>query len=598
MNPFYINKTKLLKHFQKLLSLSMFAVMAIWLHSCANPGMPTGGAKDIIPPKVVKSEPANFSKNFKGDKIKIYFDEFVKSKDLTKQLLISPPMDEQPEIDFKGKYVQIKLLSELLDSTTYTINFGDAIVDNNEGNPIKDFQFVFATGNEIDSLQIGGFLKDAKTNAPKEGVLVMLYKNKADSVPYNELPVYVSRTNKQGTFHIKNISATDYKLFALKDNNQNYLFDQPSEEIAFIDSFLTPYAELFEKTDTIHLDTLGNDSLVVRITNKYYPDSIMLQMFQEIYHKQYLKSKERPERNQLILAFNESLTDSFSMETLNFDLTNDNHLFDVNPTNDSLIYWITDTTLANKDSLLVLVNYLGLDTLDQPAMISDTIKFVYREKKKKKTDPLIPSLNFALLPTKVLHLNDTVKLTFEKPLLTIDTSKIRLEVKADTIYNSLAYELIKDSTDFKKYELKAAWQPANNYRIAFDSLAFISFDGLTNDSTGFSLETKDLEFYGKIIVNLQHSNEQVILLLMDNKDNELRRMICPESKKYEFELLEAKSFKLRIIIDENKNGKWDTGNYHKNIQPERVVNYTQEIKVKANWDMELDWKIETPKQSK
>jgi len=343
--------------------------------SCANKGTITGGEKDVKPPVVISCDPENFSRNISEKKIHIKFDEYFQLKDIKSQLIISPPLENDPEIDPHGKNLNIDLNDELLENTTYTLNFGNSIVDLNEGNILNNFLFVFSTGEILDSLIIKGKVEDAFTGKAVENVFVMLYKEVEDSIPYKKIPVYISKTDKEGKFSINNIHEGSYKLFALKEEINNYIYDDiVNESIAYIDSLITPSA-----TYKITNDTINQDSIINTGNTTFFPDSFKIKLFKEELSDQYLSDSDRPEREKCIFSFNNSLDEKLKFRLLDQSEPDNWYYYENNITNDSITLWIRDSIISNNDSLKFELSFNTTDIEEGKIIEKDTVTLNYRE---------------------------------------------------------------------------------------------------------------------------------------------------------------------------------------------------------------------------
>ena len=377
--------------FKKYLFLIGFILT---IAGCAKIVTPTGGQKDLDPPVIMSSKPENYSTNFKRKDISISFNEYIQLKDLNKNLIISPPLKEKPIIRVKGKTLSIKIESELKDSTTYNIYFGEALQDYNEGNPYKNFQYIFSTGNYIDSLGIEGALLNAFDLTPIEDAFVMLYSDLSDSVPYTQIPEYVSKTNKKGVFKINNIRHGRFKLFALKDGNNNYKFDNNTEEIAFTDSVISFKLESFTQIDTVfkkreiisnkELDKreeLSNedvfliDTIIKTKVLGYKTNNYVLMMFSGDFEQQYLKNNKRDSKQKLEFVFNRAIKDSVILKILDNPKTK--IITELKENADTIIYWLTDTTLIAKEDILCTISYQKLDSSDRFYWQEDTLHMKY-----------------------------------------------------------------------------------------------------------------------------------------------------------------------------------------------------------------------------
>ncbi|MFO7827113.1 MAG: Ig-like domain-containing protein [Bacteroidales bacterium] len=620
----------------KYAGLFLIAILFL-ISSCAKIVAPTGGPKDEEPPTIISSNPQNYSVNFSDDQIKIEFDEFIQLKDLNQNLIVSPPLEETPEVTVKGKTLNIEFLSELKDSTTYNIYFGSSVQDYNEGNPIENFQYVFSTGAYIDSLSIEGKVLNAFNLIPEEDVFVMLYSDFSDSVPMKKIPEYISKTDEEGFFRINNIRNEKFKLFSLRDANKNYLYDLNNEGIAFSDSVVQFKLETETIIDTVFVhDSLltdpdemvvdsiyipsqqfsadsivtdssefVNDSLVV-ITHKpidtiitrirpYFPVPLYyLMFFNEDKETQYLANSKRDDKRKIELMFNKPIKDSLILELLDTTIESSWYIKETNITNDTIFYWLTDSSLYNSPDLNTTISYQKEDSNLVYHWTTDTINFRYFEPKQQKGQVPDTTLNMQLNVKKnaTFDLNKNITIKFNTPIDFVDTSKIKVITTIDSLDQAFEYKLFKDSVYFRKYILSTDFGEDSNFKLEIYPGAFGDIYGMVNDTSIIEFKTQKLDFYGKILANITgiDSTFQVIAqLIIAQKDTEkvYREQIVQKDQIIDFEYLPPEEFLFKVIIDRNFNGKWDTGEYLEHLQPEEVYYYDNPIKVRSNWDIEI-----------
>ena len=582
--------------------------------------MPKGGIKDILPPEVVSSIPENYSVNFKGNAIEITFNEFVKLDNIQQQALISPPPEGKPEFRLRGKTLMVKFEEELEDSTTYSVFFGDAIVDLTESNPISGFTFVFSTGPVLDSMSIAGNVRDAFNMKFPEEAFVMLYMLHNDTVPVDSLPYlvkpyYVSRTNKEGNFKLANLKNEAYKLFALTDMNSNFLYDMPGEKIAFIDSLVFPTYVKPARKDTNHLalaDSLGMDpeadsavlsplsdtlvqmeadSLIAAEKKPADPaHTLQLFMFEEQDSIQRLLRAEPVTEELLRFAFRypaknvsvepfEALPDSFDL--LRFYSPN----FDT-------LFWYHKKIEADSIFVRIVYDTLINDTLGIPLKPRTNVAVATKKRKKDEEEaPVYLSIRNNARSRK-LDPNKSFVLTFDEPIVRYQMRDSTLFInQEDTLINQLAFAKA-DSNGFK-YQLDAQLELGGNYMFVFPDSVFFGYSGLTNDTTQLAFKVGNAEEYGNLYLDIiqQDSGARLIVQLLDQKENVLQQRLVKGSELLTYQYLPAGKYRLKAIADANKNGRWDSGNYLKNIQPERVFYFDKEMEIRANWDFEESWEI-------
>lgn len=595
----------------KYIFLVVFA--GLFFAGCAKIVAPTGGPKDEQHPLIVEIHPASYTTNFEADKVKITFDEFIQLKDLNQNLIVSPLLEEKPIIQVKGKTLEIEFEQELEDSTTYNIYFGNSVQDYNEGNPIENFQYVLSTGTYIDSMSVHGQVLNSFNLIPEEGVHVMLYNTMEDSLPFKQIPNYISKTNEEGFFRINNIRIDEYKLFCIRDLNKNYLFDMPEEEIAFIDSIIK--FELITETiiDTVYLNEIPDqelinvqdssnrviDTIISRPYTHYVIPEFTLMLFEENRAVQYLVNSKREQKQKIEIMFNKAIKDSVLFFLADTVVENDWYIKESSANNDTVFYWLTDSILYNKETLLCAVSYQMEDSNLVYNWNADTLNLKYFEpKKKKKEEESVSTAKFSstVRNNGALDLNRNIKFTFEKPLVNIDKSKIDLYTIADSVESAIDFELKQDSCKLRNYELTSNWGEDSTYRLEIYPGAFTDISESTNDTSIIEFKTRKLDYYGKILANITgiDSSFQIITqVLISGKDKEkiVRERIVKADQLTEFEYIHPKEYIFKVIIDKNFNGKWDEGNYLEHILPEEVLYYEKEINVKANWDIEIDFNI-------
>lgn len=566
-------------------------VISSLLYSCARKGIPTGGPLDHKAPIVINSVPKNLATNFKGGKVEIFFDEFVQFKDISENFTISPPLKKKPLVKLKGKSIYIKLEEELRKNTTYTLDFGEGITDNNEGNPLGQFQFVFSTGDHLDSLSIKGKLDNSFNQLPVEKAIIMAYLNTNDSVPFSTIPNYIAKTDSAGYFQLNNLSSGDYKLFALVDGNRDFLYNGPGEMIGYSDEIITPTMHAFEQ-----LDSISADSVVIRQMMTTEPTNIHIRMFNEENPLQYLTTYKRDRREQIYFEFNTKRIDSLTIDFIDIDENPNWFLLEKNETNDTLTYWITDSTIYKRDTLFAKLEYLKTDSLKQLSHFIDTVKLNFKDPKKvkvskhksKKARIKIPVYEFNLKTSSSQDLNKDLTLDFNEPLAKINKDSIHFYRLQDTIQIPIDYKLEQDSTNILCYHVKIDWEPETKYEVAFDSTAFLNIYGLYSDKYNGKITTREKEYYGRILLNVSNVKKPCLVQLLKNNKSEtvVQNKRIYSDQTVIFDYLAPETYLVKLIIDNNNNGKWDSGNYKTGIQPEMVHYFRKELKVRSNWDVE------------
>jgi hypothetical protein len=566
----------------KLINNILLFVVGYLLVSCANPVTPSGGPKDADPPEFLKSDPPLYIRNFNEEKIKITFNEFIVLKDLNNQIIISPPMNSLPEFKLKGKSLVIEFQEKLLENTTYNLFFGNAIVDLRENNPFENFQFIFSTGNVIDSLSIQGQLYNAFNLKPMKSINVMLYSDNNDTIPFDSLPYfvrpyYMTKTDEEGNFSLKNLAYRDYKLFVLEDLNGNLIYDQPTESIGFIDETIFPIYRHQLSEDSISADT--------GITKKILPpvDTVSLYriaVFLETDSVQRFMKSMVPKRNEVVFIFKRPV-EGFNIKSLSEGIIENWAITEYNPTGDSIIYWVKE---IGKDSLKMEIT--------ENNIILDTINVALHKKAKgKKTDNEKPAkleIKNNLQSSKI-DLNKPLLFTFGYPLESIDTPGIRI-FEQDTIPMEAIYSFA-DSVH-RKIQFDQKWKKSTSYTLIIRDSTFCDILNHWNDSIILKFSSKSPEDYGNLFINCDISNPGTNLIVqLFSGEVVVNEAIIFKSERLSFPFLTPGKYTLKMITDDNNNGKWDTGDYFYNIQPEKVRFFPSEINVRANWDVEEDWKL-------
>lgn len=594
----------------------LIILLAIVTYSCASIGNPDGGPYDEDPPKFMGSTPGLRSVNNKKQKIELEFDEFIKLEKASEKVIFSPPQMEQPELKVVGKKVSVEYLDSLIDSTTYTIDFSDAIVDNNEGNPMGNFTFSFSTGNNIDTMEVSGVVLQASDLEPIKGIQVGLHKDLNDSAFTTKPFDRVSRTDSRGRFSIRGVAPGKYRIYALKDGNQNYLFDSKTELIAYSDSIIIPDMVPATREDTIWKDTLTIDTIKTVPYTRFLPDSLILRAFKEENDRQYLTRSQRDQENHFILTFSAKNDTLPTIKGLNFD-EKDAFVIETTPRNDSICYWVKDSLIYLMDTLAIQLDYLYTDTLNQLVPKTDTLylankltraqkekireeqeKEKEKERKKREKKGLEPEkeptkfLNMKVDAASSFDINSNVILSFEEPLVSIDTSAIHMEIKVDTLWQPAPFLLVEDSVMPRTYQILAQWEPEKEYQLTIDSAAIKGLYGLHTNKVQQSMKVKKLDEYGTLLLNVVGAASHSIVELLDNSGKVLRREPVTKEGTADFYFLNpGAKYYVRLLEDRNGNGVWDTGNYALGIQPEEVYYFPKVWEMKANFEFEETWNI-------
>ena len=569
-------------------------LVALLLVGCANVVTPSGGPKDVTPPVVLESSPANNSTDFKGRTIHLTFDEFITLNNPSNNVLISPPMDKKPTYRTSGKTLIIKFEEPLKPNTTYFINFGDAIKDLHEGNVFKGYTFNFSTGESIDSLSLTGKVISASALTPMDGMIVGLYSYDnelvtLDSMPYKVKPSYLTTTDKQGEFEFSGLADKEYLIFALKDNNSNLLFDLPNEEIAFCSDLVKPYY-IDNQVNTI----TANDSILISVDSVIetkkpeYPFYVLYSFVQED-SVQKLFKKELVEEGLLRFVFRypasnvtinalEPLPDTFNIMPV-FSMRQDTVLWYFTPCKDSL--WIS---------------------INDGVSINDTTHFSLKprenasRRRRRQEETTVKHLTAKNnLKSGNLKPEQPLIFSFNEPIIKVNQPDSMLFVEnKDTTYRKQPFEKL-DDYGFK-YKIVNDLKPENKYQLIIPDSVFLGIRGYTNDSIRVGFSVQEESAFGNIYITVEVPDNvpQAIVELTTENGKTIDTRIVTKTDELAFEYLDPGKYKLKAILDLDANGIWSPGNFNKKLQAEKIVFYNNVLEVRANWDIDLDepWKIE------
>lgn len=603
-------------------------LIAVVLASCARMGRPDGGWYDETPPHVVGASPADGGVNVSAKKMHIFFDEFIKLDNATEKVVVSPPQMEQAEIKSTGKQISVELKDTLHANTTYTIDFSDAISDNNEGNPLGNYTYSFSTGDHIDTLEVSGCVLQANDLEPVKGILVGLYGETNDDSCFIKKPMLrVARADSRGHFVIRGVAPGNYRIYALNDQDGDYRFSQKSEQIAFQKETITPSFCDATRQDTTWLDSLHIKDITRVGYTRFTPDDIVLRAFTAPTTDRFLVKTERNEADHFTMFFSYGDKRLPTLKGLNF---NDKDAFIVEPNarRDTITWWLRDTALVNTDTLQIVATYMTTDTLGALVPQTDTMQVLSKkpyarrlkeaqkeyddwhkkqEKNRKRGEPydsIMPQklLNPRISAESSLDPDRNIRFTFDKPLAVADTSKIHLYAKHDTLWYTtpLRFSPIRErvpgdtaradgQNSLRQYELRAEWRPNVEYSLEIDSMAFVDIYGTVSPSMKQGFKVRSLDEYSSLILTIPQSpGQNIVVELLDQQGNPVKRTNVANGTARFFYVTPAKYY-ARLFFDDNNNGVWDTGDYAEKRQPEMVCYYPDEIECKAKWDVTLNW---------
>ena len=598
-------------------TLCMFgcALLLLLLSSCARMGSPDGGWYDDTPPYVVHASPADQAVDVNVKKVTINFNEYIKLEDAQNKVVVSPPQIEMPEIKATGKRIIVELKDSLKKNTTYTIDFSDAISDNNEGNPMGNYTYSFSTGDHIDTLEVSGYCLNAENLEPIKGMLVGLYDNFSDTIFHHEPMMRVSRTNGSGQFTIKGVAPGNYCIYALQDVDGDFVFQQKSEVIGYQRDTITPSWKPDVRPDTIWRDTLHIENIIMQPYTHFLPDDITLLCFQEPQTDRYLIKTERKDAEKVNFYFSYGNDSLPVIRGLNFDAEKA-FVLEASAKNDTLTYWLADTTLVNQDTLRMEVTYLMTDTLGVLVSQTDTIEALAKtpyekrmkeqqkafekwqkeqEKKKKREevyDTIMPiePLKFKINVSGQMDPKQPITFEMPEPLARCDTSAVHLYCMIDSVWYRVPHETVQIQT--RLYELKADMKLGVEYSLEIDSAAFQGIYGRVTNAVKQGLKVRTEDEFAFLSVEVSGAEgDSVVVQLLDSSDKVVRQSVTGKDHVADLFYLKPGNYYMRAFVDLNGNGVWDTGVYDEDRQPEPVYYYQEEIACKAKWDITRQWNL-------
>lgn len=597
-----------MKHIWKTYNLLAAITAAIIIGSCASMGRPGGGPRDVEPPVPLSSNPPAGQLNFNGRRLTVNFNENIQLEDAFNKVVVSPAMSQPPAVSANGRRLTVEFRDTLRDSTTYTVDFADAIKDLNEGNILDGFAIDFSTGPSIDTLRISGMVLGADNLEPAQGMLVGVHSNLSDTA-LTTLPLdRIARTNQLGQFTIRNLPPGRYHVFAIDDVNRDYRWDR-SEAMAFCSTEVEPTVESFMLTDTLR-SSQGGDSTATRSGLRYLPNDVLLSLYTEDYTPQYLKDYGRAERRKATMVFGAKAdllprVTVTSGEFAGRDF-NDFTIIEANRGLDSLTYWIREPRMVESDTLRLAVTYMKTDSTGQLSQYTDSLRFDFRaprKKNKKDMDEQLDSLGNPIRTefTEITvpggsqqDLNRSLLLEFSEPLEIVDSAGIHFEIQVDTLWQPIpAFRLLADTLrPVLNRRIEQKWQPGAKYRLTVDSAAIYNIYGDPNRPFKHEFTAKQEEDYSAITFLLGGlpTDTAVIVELLGTTDQPLYRTIS-RGQKASFTYLTPGAYYARLIIDTNGDGRWTPGDVALQRQPEETYYFPKKLNLKKNWDIEQAWNI-------
>lgn len=564
--------------------------------SCANQGMPVGGPKDTLAPVLLESNPRFGSRNFSGSEVRLTFNEFIISDAVSEELVVSPPLSKRPTIRTRQRSLIVGFNEPLRADATYSLDFKNSVVDNNERNPYLNLRMTFSTGDLLDTLRVAGSVKDGFNLEPAEKYLVMLHSNLHDSAFSSLTPDYIARTDEKGMYLFDNVREGSYRLYALEDINSNLRYDAGAERMAFSDSVIIPSAVYEAAPDTL---VSGSDSILISGTTTFLPGPIYLRSFIESVQEQFIDKAVRENRYRNQIIFNEPNAE-IPVIRLPGSEYSDWYMLEHNKTRDSLVLWVTDTLIAASDTLKIEIDYLPLGP--ETGWTTDTLLMVFSEpdrpesRRRGRDDeesvPEIVQFTFSDNIKSGGHdLNVPIILTAPQPVREFDFSAFKLFEAEDLNETPLPVRLVEDSTLWRSWRLDFPWKPFTQYVLEIDSAAAVSVYDISSRSFSKKFTTQKEDFYGRIVLDLSSVQEPLILQLLDNTKEEkvLRTLFSRADGRYIFDYLSPAKYKVKVVYDSNDNGQWDSGSFSNGTQPERVAYLPEITRVRSNWDNVFQW---------
>ena len=550
---------------------------------------PTGGLRDSLPPVYKTSNPLPNSLNFKGDKVEIEFDEYVQLKDGFEKIVVSPPTKSPFVAKAIGKKVVVEFRDTLMANTTYTVDFSNSIVDNNESNPFNEYFFSFSTGDVLDSLSMSGYLLNAKDLSPAAGVYVGAYKQHDDSVFVTKAFDRIAKTDENGRFTLRNLEPVPYRVFALNDVNSNYYFDQPGESVAFLDSVFTPVMIENVRFDTIYKDSVTIDTIKSVRSVKYLPDSIILQLFEEEIVRQSFKKAEFTSETTVELYFENYEKQVPEINPVNF--VSDNWAV-VEPsfTTDTIKIWLRDSNVVKLDTLRFELVYQKTDSASNFVEARDTVQLIQNRKKAKRRDDKKQTF-LTCSSSKSVEVYNLPRIEWSAPVDFVQDSVVKVEVQKDTLWEKVDFRLVADSAvNARSYLLEAEWEVGASYRLHIDSASVTDIYGNCNDKTELKFRIKNKEEYSTLKFKVQGVADSAFVELLNAKE-QVKRVEKLRNGEVFFKNVHPGEYYARLVVDSDNDGLWTTGKYIENRKPEQVYYFSKTLKLRANWDVEEDWDV-------
>jgi hypothetical protein len=592
--------------------LFLISVLIAITGACAKISSPSGGPRDKQPPVVVKSDPAYRAKNFRGNKVAIFFDEYVILDNINEVFMVSPPSKKKPRVFIRGKAVEVEFDNKLKDSTTYTFYFQDAIKDLNERNTLQNFRFVFSTGPVNDSLSVTGNIYNAFNLEVPEKTVVLLYRELADSAVVKHLPDYISRVDPSGYFRIDNVHPGTYRLYGLKDLDNSNNYNNRDEEFAFMDSLvvITPEKNYIQPPPVVKDTAKVNktiskiiaavkDTTTVKKEENKVPEPVTLTGEYKLYQFAAPKKSHYLFKSSRDLKYQLNYILSVPPDSMRFDVfipgvDHKAYFSEPGRNRDSLRIWLTDSTLYSKSTIVTIARFPFTDSLGILGYKQDTVRmsfaFPRAPKKVIKTKRTIFTFE-SNIASGSLKPGQAIVFRSKTPFRQPDLSKIQLYELVQSTRQNVPFSLVKDSTNSCKYYLKTKLEEGKKYLFIADSASFGNIYNEYSDSIGTKFSIKDPELYSKLTLDVKNYTGNRIFQLLDKTEKLIAEISMKNDGKVVFPLLETGFYRVRVIYDLNGDGKWTTGDFTPGRQPEPVSYYPQELELTGGRELEQTWDI-------
>lgn len=601
--------TRLPKYHNAFFAL-LAAVAFLLLHSCASMGTPSGGPRDEDPPRFVKANYPSGTTGITPKQINLDFNEIVNVKDAFTNVVVSPTSDQMVRVSSQGRRVIVQLPDSLVPNTTYTVDFGNSIEDNNEGNKLPGFSYTFSTGPTLDTLRIAGIVLGAKDLEPQKQVVVGVHSLTADSVFKTQRLERVAKTDDRGRFIIRGLAPGAYRVFALGDVNNDYRWDNPEELIGFYDTMVSPTTERIEVSDTIYnFATAQVDTILPRVRTRYLPNDLLIPYFAIDYKPQYITNYTRVDSTRIQVILNAPTPQPATLDMTEPPMYEKFYRLDRSERNDTLTFWLEPRDLIATDTLNLALNYQRVTAAGQIENVTDTLEFVTnrpkviakKEKKKKKdeeeaTDSIVPPtphIDMTIVSSLSQEVFAPVLLEFSTPLDTIFADRFHLAQKVDTVWKPLVINPVRaDSASLRRYKIEYPWEYGETYKLTVDTLAAIGIYGLTPKPLEQELHVRKENDYSHLRLQITGLNDTVpaIVELLNTSDQPVRRVRVVNGDAI-FTNLNAGTYYARLFEDRNDNGRYDVGNYELWQQPEATYYYPKKIELKKNWEVTQAWDL-------